>query len=226
MSEVEVVVPRRVWELVLSPDVGPWATQNGLPVPEFRARGRGEQAVLRVDAGTEAAIYGRAEERMSAIEVPADRQRVRSWLNRVKGEPSPPRRAGRRRRGGGDSTGRRRRNVDESVRHYLELVDTGSVPTIGSDRSAEEIRAEMDGVDEQLSVTDDVLARLHLLAQRRRLEGELSPRPVGTPDDLEAAFVRDAAAFADQHGYDAEVFAEFGVPAEVLDRAGLGRIEG
>lgn len=218
-----LAVPFTIWQATIDPAVDGWSTQRGLPVPELRDRGRGRQAVYTLDVSTAMEVLDRIRRQSDGINDAVLKTRTRGWVRKAVGAISgdaPPPSAAR-------STPRRRRSSGppaaaiEAVRHYLELVDTGVPPLATSGRDESVVRSELEEVDQRLEVTDDVLARLDLLAKRRRLLGELEPAPVGTPDELEAAFVQHARTFAAANGYEPEVFVEFGVPAAVLERAGL-----
>lgn len=222
-ESIELAVPFTIWQVTLDPEVDAWATQQGLHRPEIRDRGRGQQAVYEVQQPVALAILDRIHRQADGLGDAVLRTRTRTWVRKTRGAltgeaTSAP---SRRRRGGGRSSAATSAAAADAVRHYLELVDTGSPPMRTSGRPEADVRAELGHVDERLEVTDDVLARLDLLAARRRLADELEPQPVGTPDELEAGFVRHAARFAATNGYTAEVFADFGVSADVLARAGL-----
>ncbi len=216
-----LAVPYTIWHATIDPAVDGWSTQRGLPVPELRDRGRGQQAIYSLDASTALEVLDRIRRQSDGINDAVRRTRTRSWVRKavsaLSGESPPSQRPATRRR----RSSRPPAAAVDAVRHYLELVDTGVPPMASSGREESVIRQELEGIDERLEVTDDVLARLDLLANRRRLVAELEPRPVGTPEELEAAFVRHARAFAAANRYDAEVFVEFGVAADVLERAGL-----
>ena len=217
-----LAVPFTIWQATIDPAVDGWSTQRGLPVPELRDRGRGRQAVYSLDESTALEVLDRIRRQSDGINDAVLKTRTRSWVRKalaaVSGEMPPSSRPATRRRRG---TSTPSTAAIAAVRHYLELVDTGVPPMASSGREESVIRRELEAVDERLEVTDDVLARLDLLAARRRLLAELEPQPVGTPDELEAAFVKHARAFAAANRYDAEVFLEFGVTAGVLGRAGL-----
>ena len=217
-----LAVPFTIWQATIDPAVDGGATQRGLPVPELRERGRGQQAVYELDESTAMEVLDRIRRQADGLHDAVLKTRTRSWVRKavssVSGEPVGGQRAARRPRSGSRSVPAA---AVAAVRHYLELVDTGVPPLATSGREREVVERELGEIDQRLVLTDDVLARLALLAKRRGLLGELEPAPVGTPDELEAAFVRHAGSFARKHGYDADVFAEFGVPADVLERAGL-----
>lgn len=219
---IELAVPFTIWQATLDPEVDTWATQQGLERPQLRERGRGQQAVYEVPQPTALAILDRINRQSDGLGDAVLRTRTRAWVRKSRGALTGERTSApaRRRRGGGRSPSASAETA-AAVRHYLELVDTGTPPLQTSGRPEVDVRAELEQVDERLEVTDDVLARLELLATRRRLADELEPQPVGTPDELEAGFVRHAARFAANHGYTPEVFSDFGVPADVLARAGL-----
>ncbi len=67
--------------------------------------------------------------------------------------------------------------------------------------------------------------RLELIQQRRSLEVELAGMSVGGPDlsALEKEFVKSAKAYSERKGITYGAWREFGVPAEVLRKAGISR---
>ena len=229
MTTMEFAVPERVWEEVLKGDS--WVTQQGLAKPEFRKRGRGRQAVYDTDAATAVAIVDRIEEQSGAIADQQLRTRARQWARKTRDELGAPSSAPARRtasKGGAKRGGSRRRKSGErpeivdAVRHYLSYVDTGMIPEFTSGRPEDKVQAEIATVETKLETTDDVLERLDLLQRRQALAAELEPVAVGSPEELEEAFVRHAGAYAAARGVTPAVFSEFGVADDVLARAGLG----
>lgn len=66
------------------------------------------------------------------------------------------------------------------------------------------------------------LAQLVAMEKRNRLEQQLEDlEQVTSLVDLEAGFVEAAAIVAEAKGLSRQTFREFGVPADVLDRAGV-----
>ncbi|MEM9036614.1 MAG: hypothetical protein AAGD18_18615 [Actinomycetota bacterium] len=223
MSEesVDVAVPYTIWQATIDPAVDTWSSQQGLPRPEIRERGRGQQVVYRVPKETAEAIFDRIDHQSTGLGDAVLRTRTRAWVRKARGALTGAPQAAPRRRRADRRSETLSAEVSDAVRHYLELVDTGAPPLRTSGRSEATVRDELAEVDQRLEVTDDVLARLDLLSTRRRLLDELEPHPVGTPDELETAFVRHAARFAEAKGYGAEVFRDFGVTDDVLRRAAL-----
>ena len=69
------------------------------------------------------------------------------------------------------------------------------------------------------------LTRLNLLQERRDLEVELASMQAGTPDlsDLEKEFAKVAKSYSTKKKISYGAWREFGVPPEVLKKAGITR---
>jgi hypothetical protein len=67
--------------------------------------------------------------------------------------------------------------------------------------------------------------RLELIQQRRSLEVEQAGMQAGAPDisALEKEFIRSAKGYSARKGITYGAWREFGVPAEVLRKAGITR---
>ena len=72
----------------------------------------------------------------------------------------------------------------------------------------------------------DALQRVHLIQERRNLERRIARTGDGAgPEDdlpaLEEAFVQVAAEYGERKGIDYATWKEVGVPADVLQKAGV-----
>jgi hypothetical protein len=108
------------------------------------------------------------------------------------------------------------------VRRYLEALDTAK-PRRGRRRSPESIAKRLAMIEKELPVAEP-LNRLHLRQERRALSAQQAETQ-GTVDlsGLEKQFVKVAAAYGERKGIDYPTWREEGVPAAVLDKAGIAR---
>jgi hypothetical protein len=115
------------------------------------------------------------------------------------------------------------RAQSKAVRDYLEALEANR-PRRGRPRTAETVKKQLAEVQEQLAGARGAV-RLELIQDRRDLEVELATMQAGSRDitALEREFVKVAKAFAERKGISHAAFREFGVPTEVLKRAGVGR---
>lgn len=114
------------------------------------------------------------------------------------------------------------RTQGRAVRNYLDALEA-TKPKRGRKRTTESIKKRLDAIETQLGATDPLKA-LNLRQERRDLQAEL----VGMDEkvdlaDVEKAFVTAAKAYGQRRGISYEVWREAGVPAEVLQRAGITR---
>jgi hypothetical protein len=110
-----------------------------------------------------------------------------------------------------------------AVKHYLEALERNR-PKRGRKRTADSIHKQLDQVDVKLGSADP-LQRLHLIQQRSNLSRELE-KDGGPSDDMEALedeFVAAAKEYGERKGINYATWREAGVPAAVLQRAGVGR---
>jgi hypothetical protein len=115
------------------------------------------------------------------------------------------------------------RNHARIVGRYLEALEANK-PKRGRKRTPDTVKKRL------ASVADDIkeatgLARLGLLQERRDLEVELASMQVGTPDlgDLEKDFAKVAKSYSSKKKISYGAWREFGVPPEVLKKAGITR---
>jgi hypothetical protein len=110
-----------------------------------------------------------------------------------------------------------------AVRHYLEALERNR-PKRGRRRTADSIRKQLTQIEDKLPSADP-LQRLHLMQARRDLADGLE-KETGPVDDmpaLEKEFVKAARTYGDRKGITYQTWREAGVPAAVLDKAGIKR---
>ena len=116
------------------------------------------------------------------------------------------------------------RTESRAVSAYLEAI-AAHAPRRGRRRTPETIQRRLEAITVELDEAD-MLTRLLLTQERFNLETELD-RLTTTSDDnldeLEAAFVKIAASYADRKGITHTAWRHVGVPADVLHRAGINR---
>ena len=89
--------------------------------------------------------------------------------------------------------------------------------------TAQTLQSRLDEVESRIADAD-ALQRVHLIQERRNLEQRLRERSVESADDLpslEAAFIEVAAEYGERKGIDYATWREAGVPADVLQKAGI-----
>jgi hypothetical protein len=114
------------------------------------------------------------------------------------------------------------RREGHAVRRYLVALEQ-SKPKRGRQVSLESLRERLAEVEANIAEADP-LQRVHLIQERRNLEQRLASKGTETEDnlpELEEAFVEVAAAYGERKGIDYGTWREAGVPAEVLQRAGI-----
>jgi len=109
-----------------------------------------------------------------------------------------------------------------AVRRYLEALER-SKPRRGRRPSADSLQRQLNEIEDKLRDSDP-LKRLHLIQQRKVIEGRLAADD-GNEDisALESTFVEAALEYGSRKGIDYATWREAGVPAEVLRRAGVHR---
>jgi hypothetical protein len=115
------------------------------------------------------------------------------------------------------------RNHARVVGRYLEALEANK-PKRGRKRTAETVKRRLTTVAAELKDSSG-LARLNLLQERRDLEVELAGMQAGTPDlgDLEKEFAKVAKDYSAKKRISYGAWREFGVPPEVLKKAGITR---
>jgi hypothetical protein len=115
------------------------------------------------------------------------------------------------------------RTQSKAVRDYLEALEANR-PKRGRPRTVDTVKKHLADVQEQLAGAR-ASARLELIQDRRDLEVELATMQAGSRDitALEREFVKVAKPYAERKSISYAAFREFGVPADVLKRAGISR---
>lgn len=141
-------------------------------------------------------------------------------MTETSGEPptSPGRRSAPRSGAAADQT--------RIVRRYLSSIEGNRAGRAGK-RAQEAVTSRIAKVDELL-VSADPLARVHLTQERIELHTEQVRLGNGSPVDpaqLERDFVRVARSYSDRHGLTYAAWRQVGVATEVLDRSGIFRAD-
>jgi len=115
------------------------------------------------------------------------------------------------------------RNHARTVSRYLEAIEAHK-PRRGRKRTAESVKKRLSVVEHDLK-SATALTRLTLLQERRDLIVELAGMQGGAPDvsGLEKEFVKVAKEYSAKKGISYGTWREFGVPPEVLKKAGVTR---
>ena len=111
-----------------------------------------------------------------------------------------------------------------AVRDYLEALES-SRPRRGRQVSAATLTERRAGIDAQLDAGDlKPIKRLELLQSRRDIDVALAAI-AEEPDmsTVEAGFIEHAASYGARKGIEYATWREYGVPAELLTRAGISR---
>ena len=111
-----------------------------------------------------------------------------------------------------------------AVRDYLEALESNR-PKRGRQVSAETLESRKADIDNQLAAGDiKPIKRLELLQDRRDIDAQLAAL-ADEPDmtAVENGFVTHAANYGARKGISYATWREFGVPAELLGRAGITR---
>ncbi len=114
------------------------------------------------------------------------------------------------------------RAQSKAINRYLEFLEE-SKPRRGR-------RRDLSRIHEQIASIDAVLPEAHglrkvdLMQQRADLAGELERnRGLDDRDQLEADFVKYAAAYSERKGISYKTWLAFGVPTTILDKCNIGR---
>ena len=115
------------------------------------------------------------------------------------------------------------RNDSRLVGRYLEALDAHK-PKRGRKRTSDSVKKRLATVEEDLKGAGG-LTRLTLLQERRDLEVELAGMQGSGVDldELEKDFVKVAKSYSARKGISYGAWREFGVPPEVLKKAGITR---
>ncbi len=115
------------------------------------------------------------------------------------------------------------RNHSRLVGRYLDALEAHR-PKRGRKRTTDSVKKRLGAVEQELKQAGG-LHRLSLLQERRDLEVELAGMQGGGADiaGLEKDFVKVAKAYSARKGISYGAWREFGVPPEVLKKAGISR---
>jgi len=115
------------------------------------------------------------------------------------------------------------RNHARIVGSYLDALEANK-PKRGRKRTPDSVKKRLTTVTAELKDAGG-LTRLNLLQERRDLEVELATMQAGTPDlsELEKEFVKVGKSYSAKKKISYGAWREFGVPADVLKKAGITR---
>jgi len=115
------------------------------------------------------------------------------------------------------------RNHARIVGRYLEALEANK-PKRGRKRTADTVKKRLATVADEIKDATG-LNRLSLLQERRDLEVELASMQAGAPDlgNLEKEFSKVAKSYSQKKKISYGAWREFGVPPEVLKKAGITR---
>jgi hypothetical protein len=117
------------------------------------------------------------------------------------------------------------RAQSRAVREYLDALEANR-PKRGRRRTVETVERQLAETREELATAGGA-AKLELIQRRRNLEVEVATLQAGGRgvdlSALEQSFVEHGKAYAARKGVSHAAFREFGVPADVLKKAGIGR---
>ncbi len=107
-----------------------------------------------------------------------------------------------------------------AVRDYLEALETHR-PKPGRRQSTESLSAKREAIDAQIAEAKPI-KRLVLMQERRDVEAAIEALQV-EPDmaSAEEGFVSHAASYGRRKGIQYATWREFGVPTDMLERAGI-----
>ena len=115
------------------------------------------------------------------------------------------------------------RAASRAVRNYLEALETHK-PRRGRKRTPDTISRRLEVIAGELETDIDPLTRLRLIQERMDLGLEVGQ--LGQEVDLaalETEFVAVASTYSANKGISYAAWRELGVPADVLQRAGVSR---
>ena len=114
------------------------------------------------------------------------------------------------------------RDQGRAVRRYLEALDANK-PRRGRKRSPESVKKRLATIETDIA-TADPLRRVHLVQERSDLQAALEATESNVDlDELEKDFVGAAGPYSERKGITYATWREVGVPAAVLERAGISR---
>lgn len=114
------------------------------------------------------------------------------------------------------------RDQGRAVRRYLEALEAHK-PRRGRKRTPDSLKKRLGTVESEIAVADP-LKRVHLLQERIDLMSALEATESKVDlAQLEKEFVKAAAPYSERKGISYSAWREVGVPAAVLDKAGIAR---
>ena len=114
------------------------------------------------------------------------------------------------------------RRQGAAVRAYLEALESNR-PKRGRKRTPESMQAKLQEIEATIGGANGI-QRLEMMQQRRDLERELEAGDQTVDiEALEAEFTQLAKAYGVRKGIEYGTWREFGVPAAVLQSAGITR---
>jgi uncharacterized protein YicC (UPF0701 family) len=114
------------------------------------------------------------------------------------------------------------RDQGRAVRRYLEALEANR-PRRGRKRSPESVKKRLDTIETEIA-TADPLRRVHLVQERSDLQAALEASESNVDlNQLEKEFVSAARPYSERKGIAYATWREVGVPASVLERAGISR---
>ena len=114
------------------------------------------------------------------------------------------------------------REQGRAVRRYLEALEANK-PRRGRKRSPESLKKRLDAIESEIASADP-LKRVHLVQERADLQDALDATASNVDiGQLEKAFVKAAAPYSERKGITYATWREVGVPAAVLEKAGISR---
>ena len=110
-----------------------------------------------------------------------------------------------------------------AIKNYLEALESNK-PRRGRRRTPESIATRLEKIDHEMA-SADAMKRLNLIQERLDLLAELGQLQAPKVDmaALEEQFVIAAQGYSDRKGISWTAWREVGVPASVLERAGVSR---
>ncbi|HVR77285.1 MAG TPA: hypothetical protein VMS99_02720 [Acidimicrobiia bacterium] len=106
-----------------------------------------------------------------------------------------------------------------SIKAYLRALDSRRP---GRPVTKESLDKRLERVNAKLGDENDPLKRIELLQSKLDLESALASVEEGANlDDLAANFVANAKSYSDRKGISYTAWRQFGVPADVLRKAGI-----
>ena len=114
------------------------------------------------------------------------------------------------------------RDQGRAVRRYLEALEAHK-PRRGRKRTTDSMKKRLVAVESEIA-TADPLKRLHLVQERFDLENALQASESKIDlNQLEKDFIKSAAPYSERKGISYSAWRELGVPAAVLEKAGINR---